>query len=227
MPHKAGHMTNMPNHPRTMGQSQQSTQSPMPGIGPQPQPGMWGNKTRPTTRQRPPTNNTRPKMAGPPKCRQMNRDHPGKTGSQADPAMHHPAHHHAQGKDASPASRRAAQKGHSTHSNHQHPCQPSKNDRAKPSCGSPRANATATPHIIPYIGRGTVKTTNPKHPPPTRNHPADRQTPPQHKAQNPNATTEPSDASPATPTHRGQSHHAQEHHPNNTAHQTAEDRTQQ
>ncbi|KAK5619278.1 hypothetical protein CRENBAI_018128 [Crenichthys baileyi] len=80
---------------------------------------------------------------------------------------------------------------------HQHPCQPSRNDRVKPSCGSPRANATATPHILPYIGRGTVKTTNPEHTPPTRNHPADKQTPPQHEAEKPDATAEPSDAHPA------------------------------
>ncbi|KAK5616586.1 hypothetical protein CRENBAI_006131 [Crenichthys baileyi] len=53
------------------------------------------------------------------------------------------------------------------------------------------------PHILPYIGRGTVKTTNPKHTPPTRNHPADKQTPPQCKAEKPGATAEPSDARPA------------------------------
>ncbi|MEQ2249287.1 hypothetical protein ILYODFUR_027740 [Ilyodon furcidens] len=98
-------------------------------------------------------------------------------------------HHCAQRKDAGPASLRAPQKGHRTlgkevalppeTQNHQHPGQPSKNDRAKSSRSSSRANATATPHILPYIGRGTVKTTNPKHPPPTRNHPADKQTPPQ------------------------------------------------
>ncbi|MED6250271.1 hypothetical protein ATANTOWER_028197 [Ataeniobius toweri] len=39
--------------------------------------------------------------------------------------------------------------------------------------------------------------TNPKHTPPTRNHPADKQTPPQHKAERPNATAKPSDARPA------------------------------
>ncbi|XP_047226632.1 extensin-like [Girardinichthys multiradiatus] len=70
-------------------------------------------------------------------------------------------------------------------------------DRAKPSCGSPRANATATPHLLPYIGRGTVETTNPKHTPPTRNPPADKQTPPQHKTERPDATAEPSEACPA------------------------------
>ncbi|KAK5603581.1 hypothetical protein CRENBAI_004522 [Crenichthys baileyi] len=123
-PHKGGHMTNMPNPtaPGTTGQSQPSTQSPMAGTRPQPQP---------------------------------------------------------------------------ERENHQHPCQPSRNDRAKPSCSSPRANATATPHILPYIGRGTVKTTNPKHTPPTRNHPADKQTPPQYKTEKPDATAEPSDARPA------------------------------
>ncbi|KAK5619822.1 hypothetical protein CRENBAI_006779 [Crenichthys baileyi] len=139
--------------------------------------------------------------------RQTNRDPQGQPGSQADPAMHHPAHHRAQGKDASPSIRRAA---------HQHSCRPSKNDRAKPSCGSPRANATVTQHILPYIGRGMVKTTNPKHTPPTRNHPADKQTPPQYKAEKPDATTEPSDAPPAAPTHGGHSRHAQDHCPNTT-----------
>ncbi|MEQ2256836.1 hypothetical protein ILYODFUR_028201, partial [Ilyodon furcidens] len=90
---------------------------------------------------------------------------------------------------------------------------PSKNNRTNPSGGSPPANATATPHILPYIGRGTVKTTNPKHRPPTRNQPADKETPPLYKAEKPDATAEPSDACPAAPTHRGQSHHAYDHHP--------------
>ncbi|MEQ2311007.1 hypothetical protein AMECASPLE_015209 [Ameca splendens] len=100
-------MTNMPKHPRTMGQRQQSTQSPMPGTRPQPQPGKQGNKTRPTPTPRLPKGNTQPKMAGSPKCklrtsigrctphRQSSRHPPGQPGSQADPTMHHPAHHHA------------------------------------------------------------------------------------------------------------------------------------
>ncbi|MED6237540.1 hypothetical protein ATANTOWER_027264 [Ataeniobius toweri] len=147
--------------------------------------------------------------------------------------MHHPAHHRAQGKDTCLTSRRAAKKGHSMHSkeaalpremqNHQHPCQPSSNDRAKPSCSFPRANTTASPHILPYIGRGTVKTTNPKHTPPTRNHPADKQTPPQHKAENRQAQRRP----PCRTKHGGQNRHAQDHHPDTTARQTAEDRMQQ
>ncbi|KAK5599184.1 hypothetical protein CRENBAI_024735 [Crenichthys baileyi] len=127
-PHKGGYMTNMPKHPRTTGQSQQSAQSPMPGTIPQPQPGKKGNKTHPTPTPRPPTRNTRPKMAGPTKCklrttigtctphRQSSRDPPGQPGSQADPVIHHPAHHHAQGKDTSLTSRREAKKGHNTHS---------------------------------------------------------------------------------------------------------------
>ncbi|MEQ2264253.1 hypothetical protein XENORESO_014129 [Xenotaenia resolanae] len=52
-----------------MGQSQQSAQSPVPGMGPQPQPGKRGNKAHPTPTPRPPTRNTRPKMAGLPKCK--------------------------------------------------------------------------------------------------------------------------------------------------------------
>ncbi|MED6281914.1 hypothetical protein CHARACLAT_026715 [Characodon lateralis] len=111
MPHKGGHKTNMPNHPRTTGQSQQSAQYPMPGTKRQPQTGKQGNKTCPTPTPRPPTRNTQPKMAGPPKCklqtsigtctprRQSSRDPPGQQGSQADLAMHHTAHHHAQRKD--------------------------------------------------------------------------------------------------------------------------------
>ncbi|KAK5618919.1 hypothetical protein CRENBAI_008492 [Crenichthys baileyi] len=66
--------------------------------------------------------------------------------------------------------------------------QPSKNDRAKPSRRSPHANAISTPHILPYIGRGTVKTTNPKHTLPTRKHQADKQTPSQCKGEKPDAT---------------------------------------
>ncbi|KAK5613556.1 hypothetical protein CRENBAI_019818 [Crenichthys baileyi] len=185
-----------------------------------------GNGSDKEKQQSPPTKN-----GSPTKCklnaslgactphRQMNKNHQVQPGSQADPVMHHPAHHRAQGKDASSASRGATQKGHSMHSkeatlphkkqNHQHPCQPSKNDRAKPSCCYPRANATATPHILPYIGRDTVKTTNPEHTPPTRNHPADKQTPPQYKPEKPDATAEPSDALPAAPTFGGQSRHAQ------------------
>ncbi|MEQ2206385.1 hypothetical protein XENOCAPTIV_028721 [Xenoophorus captivus] len=163
--------------------------------------------------------------------RQSSRDPPGQQGSQADPAMHHPAHHRAQGKDTSITSRRVAKKGHSTHNkeaalppemqNHQHPCQPSRKDRAKPSCGSPLANATATPHILSYISRGTLKTTNPKHTPPTRNHRADKQTPPKHKAKRPNATAQPSNARPAV-----QNTEARATHPDTTARQTAEDSTQ-
>ncbi|KAK5618819.1 hypothetical protein CRENBAI_010567 [Crenichthys baileyi] len=98
--------------------------------------------------------------------------------SQADSAMHHPAHHRDQGKDTSLTNRRAAKKGHSMHSKE-------------------AANATTTPHILPYIGRGMAETTNPKHTQPTRNHPADKQTPPQHKAERPDATAKPSDARPA------------------------------
>ncbi|KAK5619756.1 hypothetical protein CRENBAI_007968 [Crenichthys baileyi] len=48
----------------------------------------------------------------------------------------------------------------------------------------------------PPCPRGTVKTTNPKNTPPTRNHPADKQTPPQHKAERPDATAKLSDARP-------------------------------
>ncbi|MEQ2241973.1 hypothetical protein ILYODFUR_030902, partial [Ilyodon furcidens] len=75
--------------------------------------------------------------------------------------------------------------------NHQHPGQASKNKRAKPSNSSPRANATATRtlHILPYVHRDTVKTTNPTDTPPTRNHPAAKQTPPHYKAKKPDAIT--------------------------------------
>ncbi|KAK5622129.1 hypothetical protein CRENBAI_009805 [Crenichthys baileyi] len=150
MPHEGGHMTNMSNHPQT--HRAEPTERPVPDA--------W-HRTTATTRQagQQETRNTRSKTAGPPKCklraslgtctphRQMNRNPQGQPGSQADPVMYHPAHHHAQGKDTSPASRRAAHKGHSTQSkevalppetqNHQHPCQSSKNDKAKAVCGSP------------------------------------------------------------------------------------------
>ncbi|MEQ2292758.1 hypothetical protein AMECASPLE_026176 [Ameca splendens] len=153
---------------------------------------------------------------------------PGKQGNKTRPTPTlRPTTRNTQPKMADPSEcKLRASIGTKWH-NHQHPCQPSKNDRAKPSCGSPRANATITPHILPYIGRGTSKTTNPKHTPPTRNHSADKQTPPQFKSKRPNATAEPSDARPAAPTHGGQSHHTQDHRPNTTARHTAEDRMQQ
>ncbi|KAK5604706.1 hypothetical protein CRENBAI_012446 [Crenichthys baileyi] len=212
MPHKGGHMTNMPYHPRTHGA--EPTECPVPDAR---------HRTAATT---------------------------------------------------SPASQRTAQKGHSTPSkevalppetqNHQHPCQPSKNDVAKPRF--PRA--TAPPHIILYIGEGTVKTTNPKHTPPNRNHPAepshgspsqshsttthpsihrwghgennnpnytppnmnhlaDKQTSPQYMPEKPNATAEHSDAHPATPSLGCQSRRGQNHRSNTTARHTADDRMQQ
>ncbi|KAK5622121.1 hypothetical protein CRENBAI_009961, partial [Crenichthys baileyi] len=129
------------------------------------------------------------------------------------------------------------QKGHSRHrrgaappktQNHQHSGQPSKNKRAKPNRSSTRANttATATLHILPHVSRDTVKTTNPKHTPFTRNHPADMETPPQFKAKKPDATIKPSDVYPTAPTHYGQSRTTQDHHPTTTARHTAEVRTQ-
>ncbi|MED6237410.1 hypothetical protein ATANTOWER_024383 [Ataeniobius toweri] len=61
-----------------------------------------------------------------------------------------------------------------------------------------------------------VITTNPKHTPPTRNHPTDKQTPPHYKAKKPNATTKPSEARPASPTHNCQSRTDQDHHHSTT-----------
>ncbi|MEQ2265761.1 hypothetical protein XENORESO_012187 [Xenotaenia resolanae] len=147
--------------------------------------------------------------------------------------MHHPTHHCIQGKDAGPASRRVPQKGHSMHSKEAalpprrrttniHASQ-AKMTEPSQAAVPPRANATATPHSLPYIGRGTVKTTNPTHTPPTRNHPADKQTPPQYKAEKPDAIAEPSDACPAAPTLGGQSCRTKDHRPNTTARHTAEE----
>ncbi|MED6250060.1 hypothetical protein ATANTOWER_024048 [Ataeniobius toweri] len=127
--------------------------------------------------------------------------------------MHHLAHHHAQGKDGSPASRRAPMKGQSPlckeaapHNpetqHHQHPCQPSRNE-ARPSRSSSRDNTTdkAVPHFLPYVHRDMVKTTNQKHTMPTRNHPAEEQTPSQYKAKKPDASAKPSDTHPTATTH--------------------------
>ncbi|KAK5606263.1 hypothetical protein CRENBAI_024408 [Crenichthys baileyi] len=114
------------------------------------------------------------------------------------------------GKDTEPpTSRLAKQKGQS---------------QLRPQFFSSQRHSNTT---HPYIGRGTVKTTNPKHTPPTRNHQADKETPPQYKAENPDATAETSDARPAAPTLRGPGHSAQDHRPNTTARHTAEDRMQQ
>ncbi|KAK5605132.1 hypothetical protein CRENBAI_024931 [Crenichthys baileyi] len=192
-----------------MGQSQQIAQSPMP---PSPAPDSSHNQGSGATKHAP--------------------HHTRQPGIQADPVTHHSA----QGKDAGPASLRAPQKGHSPQikdgasppktQNHQHAGQPGKKNRVKPSCSSPRANATATPRTLPYFDRGKVKTTNPKHTPPTRNHPADKQTPAQYKAEKPDATAEPGDAHPAATTLSGQSRHAHDNHPNTTTCHTAEGRMQ-
>ncbi|KAK5607409.1 hypothetical protein CRENBAI_024811 [Crenichthys baileyi] len=112
---------------------------------------------------------------------------PGQPGSQADPAMHHPAQPPCPRKRHQPnkqrkATARTAKRPHSTPScTNIHASQAEKTEPSQ-AVVPPKANATATPHILPYIGRRTVKTTNSKHTPPTRNHPADRQTPLQHKA---------------------------------------------
>ncbi|KAK5615064.1 hypothetical protein CRENBAI_006190 [Crenichthys baileyi] len=76
----------------------------------------------------------------------------------------------------------------------------------------PNATDTAKPHILPYVCWDTLKTTNPKYTAPTRNHSADKQTPPQYKDEKLDAIVKPSDACPAAPTHNGQSFTAQDHH---------------
>ncbi|MEQ2159795.1 hypothetical protein GOODEAATRI_026943 [Goodea atripinnis] len=217
----------------------------MPGTRPQPQPGKRGNKTHPTPTSRPPISHTQPKLAWPTgKCnlrasigtctphRQTNRILQGQPGSHADPAMQHPAHHRSQGKDTSPASRRRHRRATSHTAKRLHsprdaelltsmPAKQKQQSQAKPQI-PPQANATATPHILPYIGRGTVKTTNPKPTSLTRNHPADKQTPSQFKAEKPDATTEPSNARPAAHTCGDQSRRTQDHRPNTTALHTVE-----
>ncbi|MEQ2284955.1 hypothetical protein AMECASPLE_026949 [Ameca splendens] len=108
--HKAGHTTNMPNHPKIQGAEpteRQVLNAPQPGTGLQPQPGQWSLP-----------------------------------GSQADPMMHHPAHHHAQRERRRPSNPKGATKRPKPApqrgcippetEDHQHPSQPSKTDRAKP-----------------------------------------------------------------------------------------------
>ncbi|MEQ2299652.1 hypothetical protein AMECASPLE_017379 [Ameca splendens] len=82
-------------------------------------------------------------------------------------------------------------------------------------------------HHISFPTSVGAKVKTIKHTPPTRNHPADKQTPPQYKAEKPDATTEPCDARPAVPTLGGQSRCAQDHCPNTTTCHIAEDRMQQ
>ncbi|XP_047230912.1 extensin-like [Girardinichthys multiradiatus] len=172
----------------------------MPGTRPQPQPGKWGKQTRLTPTPRPPTRNIQPKMAGPPKCklrasigtcatrRQTSQDPLGQPGSQADPAMHHPAHYHTQGKDTSPNKKGDKERPQHVQQRGYTPPEDAESPTSMPAKQKRQSQAKL---------RGTVKTTNPKHTPPTRNDPADKQTPPQHKAEKPDVTTEPSDARPA------------------------------
>ncbi|KAK5618827.1 hypothetical protein CRENBAI_010576 [Crenichthys baileyi] len=68
----------------------------------------------------------------------------------------------------------------------------------------------------------------PSHNNPPREHPGKQAKPhPKYEAQKPDASAEPSDARSAAPTPGGQSRHAQDHRPNTTARNTAEDRMQQ
>ncbi|XP_047210689.1 extensin-like [Girardinichthys multiradiatus] len=64
----------------------------------------------------------------------------------------------------------------------------------QPADQGPRSKGT---QAIPR--EGTAKTTNPNYTQPTRNHPANEQTPPQHKAKKTDASAELSDARPAAP----------------------------
>ncbi|MEQ2216898.1 hypothetical protein XENOCAPTIV_024835, partial [Xenoophorus captivus] len=219
---------------------------PKPGTRQQPQPRKQGNKTHPTPTPRPPPNRTRPKTAGPPKCklqaligtstpphRQANRDHRASWAVKQTPRCTTPPTTMPKGKtpaqQAEGRHRKAPAHGakrshpHPETQTHLHPGQPSKNDRAKPDRRSPRASTTATPPILLCIRRGMARTTNPKHTEPTRNHPANEQTPPQYEAETPDASAEPSDTHPAAPMPGGQSRRAQDHHPNTTARHTVED----
>ncbi|KAK5605679.1 hypothetical protein CRENBAI_007891, partial [Crenichthys baileyi] len=87
-----------------------------------------------------------------------------------------------------------------------HQGQTSKSNRDNPNGSSTQPYTTATPHILPYVCRDTLRTTNFKHTPPARNHPADKQTPPQYKAEKPDATAKPSYTYPAAPTRQPELH---------------------
>ncbi|MEQ2278476.1 hypothetical protein XENORESO_019355 [Xenotaenia resolanae] len=182
----------MPNHTRTHG----AEPTERPGTGTQTQPGKQGNKTRPTQTLRPPTRNPRPKMAGPPKCKlrasigtctphiQKNRDPKGQPTSRVKQTPRCTTPPTTVPKEKTPAQQAEGQHKKATartakrsHSHSRHRTTNIHASQAKTSQASPRfllSNTTAPPHILPYIGRGTVKTTNPKHTPPTRNHPADK-----------------------------------------------------
>ncbi|XP_047216716.1 proline-rich protein 2-like [Girardinichthys multiradiatus] len=72
----------------------------------------------------------------------------------------------------------------------------------------PPRRSLAPPQPADQGPKGTARTTNPKHIEPTRNHPANEQTPPQYEAETPDVSAEPSDARPAAPTPGGQSRRA-------------------
>ncbi|MEQ2312263.1 hypothetical protein AMECASPLE_029103 [Ameca splendens] len=174
----------MPNHPKTMGQSQQSAQSPSPAPDPTTrqagQQNMSHTNTEATNKKHPTQNGRPTQMQAPDQHKHMHTPQtikprpPGQPGSQADPAMHHPAHHRAQGKDTSPTSRRATKKGHSTHS-----------------------KEAALPHEM--------------------QHGVD------HQPQAHTTHQEPPSRQAKHTKHGGKSRHAQDHHPDTTAHKTVED----
>ncbi|KAK5616569.1 hypothetical protein CRENBAI_006929 [Crenichthys baileyi] len=116
IPHKGGHMTNMPIHPRTHGA--EPTERPVPDAWHRTaamnrqagQQNTSHTNTEAINKSHPTQNGSPTQMQAPGQHRHMqphrqtNRSPQGQPRSQADSAMHHRAHHRAQGKEASPAS---------------------------------------------------------------------------------------------------------------------------
>ncbi|KAK5610579.1 hypothetical protein CRENBAI_002929 [Crenichthys baileyi] len=123
-PHKGGLMTNMPDIPQGRANRAPSTRCcparhrTAATTRPMGQRNTTHTNTEAAYKPHPAQNNRPTQMRTPSQHRHMHPsiDKQTTSGSRADPATHHPTHHRAQGKDTSPASRRAPQKGHSPYS---------------------------------------------------------------------------------------------------------------
>ncbi|MEQ2226967.1 hypothetical protein ILYODFUR_032774, partial [Ilyodon furcidens] len=134
-PHKGGHLTNIPNHPWTMEQSQQSAQSPMPGTTSQPQPGKQGNKTHPHQPRGHQHETRDPKWQAPGQHRHMyapqtNKPRPpGPARQSSRPPCPRERHQPSKQKGGTEKPQHAQQKSRTPPppitQNHQHLCQPS------------------------------------------------------------------------------------------------------
>ncbi|KAK5614875.1 hypothetical protein CRENBAI_010494 [Crenichthys baileyi] len=213
----------------SMKRSQPENQSPMP---PSSEPGHSHNQASratagPHTTQRQPISHTQPKMAGPPKCKHsasIETCTPPQTKELKPPAPASPSSRRPEAPPRPPPCPRERCQSSKLKGATERPqpvphrgcpppprCRTANNQASQakliePSRSCPRAKATETSHILPYVRRDMVKNHHPQaH---TTHHGPPGQTPPQYKAEKPEATAKPSIPCPAVPTQDGQSHTA-------------------